>query len=70
MVQLDLTPKPSAEQGTSSRVLRCYKHRYDLVRWYVVLGAVERVAKLVLDNGADAFIEVRPWKPTYMTTLH
>jgi hypothetical protein len=36
----------------------------------VVPGALERVAKLVLGNWADDFIEVRLWKPTYVTTLH
>lgn len=67
-IELDLTPKRTKDY---ERILRSYKQeRYDLVWWYVVPGAVDRVARMVLDNRADDFVEVRPWKPTYVTTLH
>lgn len=67
-IELDLTPKRTKDY---ERILRSYKQeRYDLVWWYVVPGAADRVAKMVLDNRADDFVEVRPRKPTYVTTLH
>lgn len=59
-VELDLTPKRSKD---FERILRAYKQeKFDEVWWYVVPGAVERVTKLVLENRADDFIDVRPWQ--------
>ena len=67
-IELDLTPKRTKDY---ERILRSYKQeKYDLVGWYVVPGAVDRVVKMVQDNRADDFVQVRPWKPTYVTTLH
>lgn len=58
-VELDLTPKRSKD---FERILRAYKQeRFDEVWWYVLPGAVERVAKLVTENRADDFVSVRPW---------
>ena len=59
-VELDLTPKRNKD---FERVLRSYKQeRFDLVWWYVVAGAVPRVRKLVSDNRADDFVDVRAWE--------
>lgn len=67
-IELDLTPKRSKD---FERILRAYKQeRFDHVWWYVVPGAVERVARLVKDNRADDFVDVRPWKPMYVTVLN
>jgi len=64
---LDLTPKRSKD---FERILRAYRQeRFDKVWWYVLLGAVPRVAKLVKDNRVDDFIEVRPWNPIYTSAL-
>lgn len=66
-IELDLTPKRSKD---FERILRAYRQeRFDKVWWYVVPGAVPRVAKLVADNRVDDFIEVRPWKPLLATTV-
>ncbi len=66
-IELDLTPKRSKD---FERILRAYRQeRFDHVWWYVVPGAVERVGRLVKENRADDFIDVRPWKPIYVTAL-
>ncbi|HEV3312722.1 MAG TPA: replication-relaxation family protein [Chloroflexota bacterium] len=60
-IELDLTPKRSKD---FERILRAYRQeRFDVVWWYVLPGALARVAKLVADNRVDDFIEVRPWRP-------
>ncbi len=60
-VELDLTPKRTKD---FERILRAYKQeKFDEIWWYVVPGAVGRVAKLVRDNRADDFVSVRPWAP-------
>lgn len=63
-----VTPKRSKD---FERILRCRnQEHYDLVWWYVVPSAVERVVKLVFDNRTDHFIEVRSCRPAYFTTRH
>ena len=58
-IELDLTPKRSKD---FERILRSYRQeRYDLVWWYVVPGALDRVRKLVVDNRCDDFVDVRVW---------
>lgn len=59
-IELDLTSKRSKDY---ERIIRSYRQeRFDAVWWYVVPGALPRVAKLVDDNRVDDFIEVRPWR--------
>jgi hypothetical protein len=58
-VELDLTPKCTMD---FERILRSYKQeRFDLVWWYVLPGTLSRCRKVVADNRADDFVEVRPW---------
>ena len=58
-VELDLTPKRTKD---FERILRSYKQeRFDLVWWYVVSGSVPRLRRVVVDNRADDYVEVRPW---------
>ena len=58
-IELDLTPKRTKDY---ERILRSYtQERFDQVWWYVVPGAVPRLTKVVADNRADDFVEVRPW---------
>jgi hypothetical protein len=58
-VELDLTPKRTKD---FERILRSYKQeRFDLVWWYVLPGALPRLSRVVTDNRADDFVEVRPW---------
>jgi hypothetical protein len=58
-IELDLTPKRTF---TYERILRSYiQERFDRVWWYVVLGALSRLTKVVADNRADDYVEVRPW---------
>ena len=58
-IELDLTPKRTVTYG---RILRSYiQERFDRVWWYVVPGALPRLTKVVADNRADDFVEVRPW---------
>jgi hypothetical protein len=60
-VELDLTPKRSTDYES---ILRAYKQeRFDRVWWYVVAGAVPRLHRLVEENRADDFIDVRAWTP-------
>ena len=67
-IELDLTSNGTKDY---ERILRSYKQeRYGTVMWFVVPGAVELVHRMVQDNRPDDFIEVRPRKPTYVTTLH
>jgi len=66
-IELQLTPKRTRDDMA---VLEGYgQDRFDHVWWYVVPGAVERVGKLVKENRADDFVDVRPWKPIYVTAL-
>jgi hypothetical protein len=59
-IELDLTSKRSKDY---ERILRAYSHeRVDAVWWYVVRGALPRVAKLIEENRVDDLIEVRPWR--------
>jgi len=58
-IELDLTPKRTKDY---ERILRSYtQEQFDQVWWYVVRGAVPRLTKVVADNRADDFVEVRPW---------
>lgn len=58
-IELDLTPKRSVDY---ERVLNAYKQEpFTRVWWYVVSGAVPRLQRLVANNRADDFIEVRAW---------
>ena len=58
-IELDLTPKRTMAY---ERILRAYTHeRFDQVWWYVQPGALPRLTKVVADNRADDFVEVRPW---------
>jgi hypothetical protein len=60
-IELDLTPKRSKD---FERILRSYRQeKFDEVWWYVVRGAVPRVAKLVAENRVEDFIHVRPIPP-------
>ena len=58
-VELDLTPKRTKD---FERILRSYKQeRFDQVWWYVLPGALPRLSKVVADNRADDFVDVRAW---------
>jgi len=58
-IELDLTSKRSR---LYEQIIRAYrKERFDKVWWYAPAGTVERLRKLVADDRADDFIEVRPW---------
>jgi hypothetical protein len=58
-VELDLTPKRTND---FERILRSYKQeRFDLVLWYVLPCTLSRLRKVVADNRADDYVEVRPW---------
>ena len=58
-VELDLTPKRTKD---FERILRSYKQeRFDLVWWYVLPGTLPRLRKVVVDNRADDYVEVRSW---------
>jgi hypothetical protein len=58
-VELDLTPKRSKD---FERILRSYKQeRFDLVWWYVLPGTLPRLKRVVADNRADDYVEVRSW---------
>jgi hypothetical protein len=58
-VELDLTPKRTKD---FERILRSYKQeRFDLVWWYVLPGTLPRLRRVVADNRADDYVEVRPW---------
>lgn len=58
-IELDLTPKRS---NTYEQIIRAYRQeRFDWVWWYVPAGSVERLRRLVRDDRADDFIEVRRW---------
>ncbi len=60
-IELDLTPKRSKD---FERILRAYRQEsFDEVWWWVLPGAVPRVARLVADNRVDDFISVFPWMP-------
>ena len=67
-IELDLTPKRTNDY---ERILRSYKQgRHALVWWHLVPKAVDRVARMDLDNLADDFVDMRPRKPAHVTTLH
>jgi hypothetical protein len=58
-IELDLTPKRTKD---FERILRSYKQeRFDLVWWYVLPGTLPRLSRVVADNRADDFVDVRPW---------
>ena len=60
-IELDLTPKRSKD---FERILRSYRQeRFDEIWWYVLPGAVPRVARLVKDNRCEDFIDVRAYTP-------
>jgi hypothetical protein len=37
------------------------QERFDLVWWYVLPGTVSRLRRVVTDNRANDYVEVRPW---------
>ena len=58
-VELELTPKRTKD---FERILRSYmQERFDLVWWYVLPGTVSRLRRVVTDNRANDYVEVRPW---------
>jgi len=58
-VELDLTAKRTKDY---ERILRSYKQeRFDQVWWYVLPGVLPRLSKVVVNNRADDFVDVRAW---------
>jgi hypothetical protein len=68
LLRLHLLPtlgKLALKDVTSPRVRQWHadqQERFDRVWWYVPLGTVPRLRRLVEEHRADDFVDVRPWQ--------